>query len=191
MGNGILFVLSGPSGVGKGTVLEKLMEDYNGVSYSVSVTTRSPRSGEIEGEDYFFVSEEEFKNIEKNNGFIESAKVHGNYYGTPKKFVDEKIEEGEDIILEIDIQGALQVREKYPDAVYIFLIPPSLEELENRLNKRGSEDNKSKSIRLKNAKSELKEVHKYDYEILNDNLNDAVADLKHIIKEEKRRRDKK
>ncbi|RCW89191.1 guanylate kinase [Halanaerobium sp. DL-01] len=190
MGNGILFVLSGPSGVGKGTVLEKLMEDYNGVSYSVSVTTRKPRSGEIDGEDYFFVSEEEFKKMKKNGDFIESARVHGNYYGTPKKFVDRKISKGEDIILEIDIQGAVQVREKYPDAVYIFLIPPSLEELENRLNKRGSEDSEAKTLRLKNAKSELQEVHKYDYEILNDNLEDAVEDLKYIIEEEKKRRDK-
>ncbi|MFP4020728.1 MAG: guanylate kinase, partial [Halanaerobium sp.] len=147
------------------------------------------RKGEIEGEDYFFISEAEFKEIEENNGFIESALVHGHYYGTPKKFVDQKLEEGEDIILEIDTQGAKQVREKYPDAVYIFLVPPSLKELENRLNKRGSESDKSKNLRLKNARQELKEVHKYDYEVINDSLADAVREIKKIIIKEQQRRD--
>jgi len=182
MNKGILFVLSGPSGVGKNTVLDALFKEYDGVSYSVSATTREAREGEVEGEDYFFISEEEFKNIEKKNGFIECALVHGHYYGTPKKFVDEKLESGEDIILEIDTQGAKQVREKYPDAVYIFLLPPSLEELKNRLDKRDTEDTKNKSIRIKNARAELKEVHKYDYEVVNDSLEDAVREIKKIIK---------
>ncbi|MFW5736643.1 MAG: guanylate kinase [Halanaerobium sp.] len=189
MSKGLLFVLSGPSGVGKNTVLDALFEDFDGVSYSVSATTREKRKGEIEGEDYFFISEAEFKEIEENNGFIESALVHGHYYGTPKKFVDQKLEEGEDIILEIDTQGAKQVREKYPDAVYIFLVPPSLKELENRLNKRGSESDKSKNLRLKNARQELKEVHKYDYEVINDSLADAVREIKKIIIKEQKRRD--
>ncbi|MFP4372235.1 MAG: guanylate kinase [Halanaerobium sp.] len=189
MSKGLLFVLSGPSGVGKNTVLDALFEDFDGVSYSVSATTREKRKGEIEGEDYFFISEAEFKEIEENDGFIESALVHGHYYGTPKKFVDQKLEEGEDIILEIDTQGAKQVREKYPDAVYIFLVPPSLKELENRLNKRGSESDKSKNLRLKNARQELKEVHKYDYEVINDSLADAVREIKKIIIKEQKRRD--
>ncbi|RAK07376.1 guanylate kinase [Halanaerobium saccharolyticum] len=189
MTKGLLFVLSGPSGVGKNTVLDELFKDFDGVSYSVSATTRERRDGEVEGEDYFFISEEEFKEISEDDGFIESAVVHGHYYGTPKKFVDQKLEEGEDIILEIDTQGAEQVRKKYPEAVYIFLLPPSLEELENRLDKRGSESDKSKNIRLKNARQELKEVHNYDYEVINDNLTDTVRKIKKIIIKEQKRRD--
>ncbi|MFP4199363.1 MAG: guanylate kinase [Halanaerobium sp.] len=191
MSKGLLFVLSGPSGVGKNTVLDALFEEFDGVSYSVSATTRERRKGEVDGEDYFFISEAEFKEIEENDGFIESAVVHGHYYGTPKKFVDQKLEEGEDIILEIDTQGAKQVREKYPEAVYIFLVPPSLEELENRLDKRGSESDKSKNLRLNNARQELKEVHKYDYEVINDSLSDAVKEIKRIIIKEQKRRDSK
>ncbi|MFW5736451.1 MAG: guanylate kinase [Halanaerobium sp.] len=191
MSKGLLFVLSGPSGVGKNTVLDALFEEFGGVSYSVSATTRERRKGEVDGEDYFFISETEFKEIEENDGFIGSAVVHGHYYGTPKKFVDQKLEEGEDIILEIDTQGAKQVREKYPEAVYIFLVPPSLEELENRLDKRGSESDKSKNLRLNNARQELKEVHKYDYEVINDSLSDAVKEIKRIIIKEQKRRDSK
>jgi guanylate kinase len=191
MSKGLLFVLSGPSGVGKNTVLDELFKKFNGVSYSVSATTRERRAGEVEGENYFFISEAEFKKIEENDGFIESALVHGHYYGTPKKFVDQKLEEGEDIILEIDTQGAKQVREKYPEAVYIFLLPPSLEELENRLDKRGSESDKSKNVRLSNARQELKEVHNYDYEVINDSLADAVREIKKIIIKEQKRRDSK
>lgn len=189
MTKGLLFVLSGPSGVGKNTVLDELFKNFDGISYSVSATTRERRDGEVEGEDYFFISEEKFKEIETNDGFIESAVVHGHYYGTPKQFVDKKLAEGEDIILEIDTQGAKQVRDKYPEAVYIFLLPPSLEELENRLDKRGSENNKSKNIRLNNAREELKEVHKYDYEVINDSLSDAVREIKKIILKEQKRRD--
>jgi guanylate kinase len=191
MSKGLLFVLSGPSGVGKNTVLDELFKSFDGVSYSVSATTRERRAGEVEGENYFFISEAEFKKIEENDGFIESALVHGHYYGTPKKFVDQKLEEGEDIILEIDTQGAKQVREKYPEAVYIFLLPPSLEELENRLDKRGSESDKSKNVRLSNARQELKEVHNYDYEVINDSLADAVREIKKIIIKEQKRRDSK
>ena len=191
MSKGLLFVLSGPSGVGKNTVLDELFKKFNGVSYSVSATTRERRSGEVEGENYFFISEEKFKEIEGNDGFIESALVHGHHYGTPKKFVDQKLAEGEDIILEIDTQGAKQVREKYPEAVYIFLLPPSLEELENRLDKRGSESDKSKNVRLSNARQELKEVHNYDYEVINDSLADAVREIKKIIIKEQKRRDSK
>jgi guanylate kinase len=189
MAKGLLFVLSGPSGVGKNTVLDELFKNFDGVSYSVSATTRERRKGEVEGENYFFISEEKFKEIKASDGFIESAVVHGHYYGTPKKFVDKKLDEGEDIILEIDTQGAKQVREKYPEAVYIFLLPPSLEELENRLDKRGSENDKSKNIRLKNAHQELKEVHNYDYEVINDSLSDAVKDIRKIILKEQKRRD--
>lgn len=191
MTKGLLFVLSGPSGVGKNTVLDELFKNFDGVSYSVSATTREKREGEVEGENYFFITEDKFKEIEENDGFIESALVHGHYYGTPKKFVDQKLEAGEDIILEIDTQGAKQVREKYPEAVYIFLLPPSIEELENRLDQRGSESTKSKNVRLKNARQELKEVHNYDYEVINDSLADAVREIKKIILKEQKRRDSK
>src|SRR6056297_2633756 len=125
MSKGTLFVLSGPSGVGKGTVLDALMKNFSGIEYSVSATTRERRPGEIDGEDYFFISEKRFKELEDDNKFIESAKVHNNYYGTPKKYVDRILADGRDIILEIDIQGAKQVKEKYPNAVFIFLKPPS------------------------------------------------------------------
>ena len=186
MSKGILFVLSGPSGVGKGTVLEALMKDFREVEYSVSATTRERRPGEVDGEDYFFISKERFKELKEKDKFIESAKVHNNYYGTPKKYVDRTLAEGKDIILEIDIQGAKQVKEKYPNAVFIFLKPPSLEELKNRLKKRNTENDKSKKIRLKNAKSEIKEINEYDYTILNDKVKNAVSELKRIILKEQK-----
>lgn len=188
MRQGILFILSGPSGVGKGTVLDALMEDFSGVEYSVSATTRSPREGEKNGDDYFFISEKKFREMEKNNMFIESAKVHNNYYGTPKKYVDKSLAEGKDIILEIDIQGAKQVREKYPEAVFIFLRPPSMEELANRLSKRATEDEKNKRIRLKNAKKEIDQIYKYDYNILNDKIKNTAEKLKNIIIKEKKQK---
>lgn len=188
MSEGILFVLSGPSGVGKGTVLDRLFENYNGVNYSVSMTTREPRQGEVEGEDYFFVSDEKFQEILARDGFIESARVHGNYYGTPRSYVKETLARGEDIILEIDIQGANQVREIFPDAVFIFLMPPSLEALSRRLEKRGTESRKSRDVRLENARAEMAEAEKYDHVVLNDELDQAVAKLKEIIEKEKKRR---
>jgi len=183
---GILFVLSGPSGVGKGTVLDRLFETYNGINYSVSMTTREPRQGEVEGEDYFFVSEEEFKEIMDRNGFLETARVHGNYYGTPRSYVEKTLAKGEDIILEIDIQGANQVRDIFPEAVFIFLKPPSLEALSRRLDKRGTESRKSREIRLENAKAEMAEADKFDHVVLNDKLDKAVLKLKAIIERERK-----
>ena len=185
MRKGSLFVLSGPSGVGKGTVLENLLDNYKEVVYSISATTRPRREGEMDGEDYFFLSDEIFFEMVKENKFIEWAKVHDNYYGTPRDFVDKTLEDGKDIILEIDIQGAKMVRNNYPDAVYIFLSPPSMEELENRLNKRGTENEKNKAIRLRNAQIELREKEKYNYQIINDNLNEAVDKLRSILIAEK------
>ena len=188
MSKGTLFVLSGPSGVGKGTVLDALMKDFSGVEYSVSATTRERRPGEVDGDDYFFISEERFKELEKNNKFIESAKVHNNYYGTPKKYVDRILAEGRDIILEIDIQGAKQVKKKYPNAVFIFLKPPSIEELKNRLQKRGTENKKNKEVRLENAKTEINKISEYDYTILNDEVENAVSELKRIILKEQNKK---
>ena len=189
MNKGTLFVLSGPSGVGKGTVLDKLLNKYNNINYSVSATTRKPRPEEVDGEDYFFISREEFIEKKDKGKFIEWAKVHDNFYGTPKDYVNQCLENGEDIILEIDIQGARQVKRNYPSAVFIFLVPPSLMELEKRLNKRGSEKDSTKELRLKNAKTEIKEQIHYDYKVINDDLHTAVKRLQEIIEFEKGRDD--
>ncbi|MFW5981136.1 MAG: guanylate kinase [bacterium] len=187
MKKGNLFVLSGPSGVGKGTVLERLLEKYDGIDFSTSCTTREKRPGEVEGEDYFFISVEEFFQMVEEKKFIEWAQVHNNYYGTPKEYVEKSIEKGEDIILDIDIQGASVVNKLYPEAIFVFLLPPSMDELESRLDKRGTEDQNSKEIRLKNARNELSEIDKYDYQIVNDILDDTVSVLKSIIIAEKHR----
>lgn len=188
MSKGILFVLSGPSGVGKGTVLDRVFDQYQDVEYSVSMTTREPRPGEVDGEDYFFVSTSEFKKYKDNDGFIESACVHGNFYGTPKKFVKEALKEGRDIILEIDINGARQVRKNFEDAVYIFLTPPSFDELKNRLIKRDSESKADLEIRLRNARSEMSDADDYDYKVVNDKVDSAAERIIEIIEKEKRRR---
>jgi len=174
MRQGILFVLSGPSGVGKGTVLDKLLQEFAEVEYSISATTRERREGEVDGQDYFFLSKEAFFKKVENGEFIEWARVHNNYYGTPRDYVEKTIKEGKDVILEIDIQGARQVKKLYKEAVYIFLSPPSINELEKRLNKRGSEDDNNKSVRLKNARIEMLEKKNYDYEIVNDKVDKAV-----------------
>lgn len=186
MQRGILFVLSGPSGVGKGTVLEGLMEDYNDINYSISVTTRTPREGEINGDDYFFVSRKKFEEMKEKNQFLETAKVHGNYYGTPRHYVEECLSKGEDIILEIDIQGAKQIKREFDDAVYIFLLPPNYEELKTRLEKRDSETAESLKRRLKNASEEISEVENYDYSIVNDKVEETVEEVKRVIKKERR-----
>jgi guanylate kinase len=185
MQKGILFVLSGPSGVGKGTVLDQLMKDYKNIKYSVSATTRKPRVGEIDGVDYFFITEDKFGKMKKNNEFIETACVHGNYYGTPRSYVEECLKNGEDIILEIDIQGAKQIGEKFKDAVYIFLLPPNYEELKNRLKKRDSETEESLRIRLKNASDEIQELKNYDYKIVNDKLHTTVKKVEEVIEKER------
>ena len=182
---GLLFVVSGPSGVGKGTVIEALMQEYDDINYSISATTRSPRADEVDGIDYFFLSEDKFIEMQKNGEFIECAKVHNNYYGTPRSSVIDCLEKGKDIILEIDIQGARQVKREFEECILIFLLPPSLEELEKRLNKRGTESEKSRKIRLENARRELKETVEYDYEVVNDEVKSTVNKLKEIIIKEK------
>ena len=182
-----LFVLSGPSGVGKDTILKSFLDqvsDSLNISCSISATTRKPRENEEDGKDYFFISEEEFHKKKKNDEFLESACVHNNLYGTPKKYVEKSLQNDQNIILELDIQGAKQIKDKFPEAVLIFLIPPSLSELENRLTKRGSEDEKNKAIRLQNAREELKEKVYFDYQIVNDNIKETVEKLKNIILKE-------
>ncbi|QTL98143.1 guanylate kinase [Iocasia frigidifontis] len=181
MRQGHLFVVSGPSGAGKGTVLKRLINEYDNLEYSISATTRHSRKGEVDGKDYFFLTENDFFKLVDDDRFIEWAKVHNNYYGTPKDYVLEMIEKGKDIILEIDIQGAKQVCESYPEAIFVFLAPPSLEELARRLDQRGSENRHTKEVRLNNAREEMKERENYDYEIINDKIDQAVLKLKSII----------
>ncbi|MCG4585895.1 guanylate kinase, partial [Anaerosalibacter bizertensis] len=170
MAEGLLVVVSGPSGCGKGTICKELLKRNKDMSISISATTRKPRKGEVDGENYFFLTEEIFKSMINKNEFLEYAHVHGNFYGTPKKFVLEKIENGENVFLEIDVQGALQIKEIYPDGVFIFILPPSMEELKNRIIKRGTESEDDIKRRYKNAFEEVKYIKKYDYLVINDKV---------------------
>lgn len=180
MHKGQLFVLSGPSGAGKGTICKEILESDK-VKLSVSMTTRAPRAGEKEGINYYFVSEEEFKKIVDEKGFLEYAQVYGNYYGTPKLEVLDLMNDGLDVVLEIDIQGALQIREAYPQAIFIFILPPTMAELRKRITGRGSETEESLQRRLGAALEEVSYIDKYDYCIINENLKEAVNRAKAII----------
>lgn len=187
MAKGFLMVLSGPSGSGKGTVSQALLNKRDDIVFSVSATTREPRVNEVNGENYFFFTEEEFKEMEKKNGFLESAYVHSNYYGTPKDFVLEEIEKGEIVLLEIDVQGALQIKKNYKEAVFIFLLPPTMDELRSRIIKRGTESDEDIKKRFENAFKELDFVGEYDYFVVNDMVNNAVKSIENIIHAEKLR----
>lgn len=185
MDDGLLVVISGPSGAGKGTICEKLLTEMDNLKVSVSATTRKPRQGEIEGKSYYFIDEEEFINRIKNDDFLEYAKVYGNYYGTPKKEVFKQLKAGNDIIVEIDIQGALQVKKNYPKGVFIFILPPSLEELKNRIEGRGTDSKEVILRRMECAYDELNYAFEYDYVVLNDHVDVATEKIKHIILAEK------
>ena len=187
MGGGFLLVLSGPSGSGKGTVSEALMKNNDDIIFSTSVTTRTPRPGEVNGENYFFATREEFEEMVENDELLEHAFIHTNYYGTPKKFVFDEIEKGEIVLLEIDVQGALQVKKKYKEAVFIFLIPPTMDELKSRLVKRDTETEDEIETRYRNAFKELDFVGEYDYFVINDVIDNAVKDIETIIAAEKLR----
>ncbi|KUK35062.1 MAG: Guanylate kinase [Caldanaerobacter subterraneus] len=187
---GLLIVLSGPSGAGKGTICKALMEKEKDLKLSISATTRPPRSGEIEGKNYFFKSEEEFEKMIENDSFLEWAKVYGHYYGTPKDFVLKNLDEGNDVVLEIDIQGALKIKEKFPEGVFIFILPPSMEELKNRIKKRGTETEEEIIKRFKSAYEELNYVSRYNYVVINDSVEEAVEKIKAIIIAEKCRVDR-
>ncbi len=189
---GMLIILSGPSGVGKGTVRQSLFERIDNIMYSVSMTTREPRKGEVDGTDYYFVSREEFfRNVRENN-MLEWAEFVGNCYGTPLDKVNEVLNEGKNVLLEIEIQGALQVKEKVKDALFIFLMPTSLKELENRLRGRGSEPEHIVFERLEKAKRELPLRDNYNYVVINDSVDKACNQIIDIIKlEETLRRELK
>lgn len=187
MDGGFLLVLSGPSGSGKGTVSEALMKNNDDIIFSTSVTTRTPRPGEVNGENYFFATREEFEKMVENDELLEHAFVHTNYYGTPKKFVFDEIAKGEIVLLEIDVQGALQVKKKYKEAVFIFLIPPTMDELKSRLVKRDTETEDEIETRYRNAFRELDFVGEYDYFVINDVIDNAVKDIETIIAAEKLR----
>ncbi|MCD6363983.1 MAG: guanylate kinase [Synergistetes bacterium] len=181
---GKLFVISGPSGAGKGTLRRELFKRVPNLVYSVSVTTRKPRAGERNGVDYFFISEEEFEKMKRNGELLEWAQVHGNLYGTPRKFVESKLSEGKSVVLEIDVQGALQVKRSFPEAVLIFILPPSEEELFRRLKKRGTETESEMELRLKNAQWEMNRMDVYDYAVVNDDIEKASEELVKIVKSE-------
>jgi guanylate kinase len=182
---GNLIVITGPSGVGKGTLVERLTDEVPGIKRSVSVTTRQKRPGEEEGIDYFFRSPEEFKRMADENTFMEWAEFAGSFYGTPKLWVEQQLVLGQDIILEIEVQGAKQVKLRCPDAVLIFLSPPSFEELESRLRRRGTESPEKLALRLKKAKVEIGEKNLFHYEVVNDIVEEAVNDLVHIVYSER------
>lgn len=182
---GLLMVISGPSGAGKGTVISSLINKNDNIHCSISATTRYKRDGEVDGVNYFFLTKEAFEKEIANDGMIEYANYCGNYYGTPKKAVFEKLDAGIDVILEIEIQGALQIKEKFPDAVLIFIIPPKFEDIKKRLVGRNTESMEIIEKRLETAKKELSYIDKYDYVVINDYIEIAAEKIKSIISAEK------
>lgn len=188
---GILIVLSGPSGVGKGTVRKEIFSHPDtSFDYSISMTTRVPREGEVDGVDYFFKTQEEFKTLIEQGKLLEYAEFVGNYYGTPVDYVRETLEKGKDVFLEIEVQGARQVREKFPDGLFIFLVPPSLSELKNRIVTRGTETEDIINNRMTVAKEEIEMMHLYDYVVENDQIDHACERIKAIVIAEHLRRER-
>lgn len=187
---GILFILSGPSGVGKGTVRKRLFEKATDLQYSISMTTREKRPGEVDGVDYFYKSKEEFEELIKQNELLEYAKYVNNYYGTPRRYVEETIDKGLDVFLEIEVQGAMQVKKNFPEGVFIFLFPPSLEELKNRIVNRGTETEDLVLNRLKEARNEIEMMDYYDYVVVNDHVDQAVEKIEAIITSEHLKRER-
>ena len=180
---GMLVIISGPSGAGKGTVVTELIKTGE-FSLSISATTRKPRPGEIDGTHYYFYDKETFETMQKKNQLLEWAEFCGNYYGTPRKYVEKQMAEGKNVILEIEVQGALQIKELYPECVLVFLIPPNLEELGRRLIKRGTEDKQTINRRIHRALEEMEFILQYDYIVINETIKKATEDICAIVKAE-------
>ena len=188
MRHGLLLVVSAPSGAGKTTLCKRLLAEESEISFSISYTTRTPRPKEVPGKAYFFISRELFQKMIKEGAFLEWAEVYGNLYGTAKEPVLKALNQGRDILLDIDVQGAFQVREKLgPEAVLVFILPPSLEELERRLRARSTEDEATLKRRLEEAKREIAQAHRFDYLVLNDILEEALFRLRAILHAERQR----
>ncbi|SCX07461.1 guanylate kinase [Lachnospiraceae bacterium YSD2013] len=183
--DGLLIVMSGFSGAGKGTLMKRLMADYDDFAFSVSMTTRAPRQGEVDGKDYFFVTREEFEKAIAEDGFVEYAQYVGNYYGTPKAYVLEQLKKGKNVILDIEVQGAMQIKEKFPDALMLFVIPPSIEVLLKRLRARGTESEEVIMRRITQAKTECTYMDRYEYIVINDDLDTAVKEMYAMVQSAK------
>ncbi|MBS7370252.1 MAG: guanylate kinase [Oscillospiraceae bacterium] len=187
MNKGLLFVVSAPAGCGKDTILEQLFKKTDTVGYSVSATTRAPREGEVDGVHYHFRTRDEFERMIKGGEVLEYTEYCGNYYGTPRKGVEDLLAEGKDVILKIEVEGAMNIKRIFPECCLVFILPPSLAELERRLRKRGTETEDKIILRTKQAKSELEFAKNYDYYIVNGELEKAVDDLLAVIRAEKLR----
>lgn len=187
---GLLIVISGPSGAGKGTICKELLNKNDDLYISVSATTRNPRDGEIDGVNYYFIDRSEFMKRIEADDFLEYAEVYGNFYGTPKSKVEEMLLSGKNVILEIDIQGALKVKENSKEGIFVFILPPSMEELKQRIIKRGSETTESLMTRFKSAYQEINYVSKYNYAVVNDQVEEAVKKIEAILTAEKCRVDR-
>ena len=181
---GILVVVSGFAGSGKGTLMKALLNQYENYALSVSATTRNPRPGEADGREYFFKTTEQFEEMIRQGAFVEYAKYVNHYYGTPKAYVEEQLAAGKDVILEIEIQGALQIKEKFPETLLLFITPPSAEVLYQRLTGRGTEDQKTIALRMERAREEAEMIPRYDYLIVNDRLEVCTAQIHSIIQGE-------
>ena len=179
---GQLIVFSGPSGVGKGTILAQYMKGRDNICYSVSATTRAPRPGEVDGQHYFYLTKEKFEEMIAADQMLEYAQYSGNYYGTPKQFVEDKLAAGVDVVLEIEVQGAAKVRQACPEALFVFVLPPSYAVLRSRLTGRGTEDAATVQKRLDAALGELRQAGTYDYVIVNDDLEQAVEELATVVR---------
>ena len=184
LNKGFLIIISAPSGGGKTSILKAIRSRIPSLEYSVSTTTRPPRRGERDGRDYYFINRDEFMKCVKDSGFTEWAQVHGHLYGTRDDFIRDKLDSGKSVLLDLDIQGALQIREKYPDAVLIFISPPSEEVLKKRLKKRGTDSDKQINMRIMKAEDEISKSGNYDYIVVNDVLKKAVGEVERIIEKE-------